>query len=81
MGHSSLEIDTSRLPDILDDESYQKALDGFLDFANKLINKLFNNALEKNFNEWQANVPPIQIEGYFESIMPNDIGAILNQKV
>lgn len=81
MGHPNLELDTSLLPSILDDQSYKKALDGFLDFTSKKVALVLNNVLDKNFKEWLSNDPPLLIEGYYESIMPNDVSAIILQKV
>lgn len=81
LGHPSLQLDTTKLPDILDEGMYRKALDGYLNYTMEKVAFWFQNALEKNFKEWLSNVEPFIIEEYFESSMPNDINTMLIQQV
>lgn len=81
LGHPNLQLDTSKLPDILDERMYKRALDGYLDFTMRKVTVWFQNALEKNFKEWLSDVQPMIIEGYSESSMPNDINTMLIQQV
>jgi hypothetical protein len=81
MGHPSLQLDTSKLPDILDEASYKKALDAYLEYTKTKVAFWFQNALEKNFNEWLKDVKPFTIEGFYESSMPNDINTMLIPQV
>jgi hypothetical protein len=52
-----------------------------MEYTAKRISVWFQNALEKNFNEWLSKVTPFTIEGNFESSMPNDINTMLIQQV
>lgn len=81
MAHPSINYDLNKLPDLLEDVYYSKALDGHLDYTMQKISFWFQNAMEKNFNEWLSNVAPYTIEGFFESSMPNDINTMLIQQV
>ena len=81
MGHPSLNLDTSKLPDLLDNNYYYKALNSHMEFTMKKISFWFQNAMEKNYTEWQSNIMPYTIEGCFESSMPNDINTMLVQQV
>ena len=81
MGHPSLSMDTSKLPNLLNDEYYNKALEAHSVYSKKRISFWFKNAIEKNVNEWLSNVTPYTIEGNFESSMPNDINTMLIQQV
>lgn len=81
MGHPNLHLDTSKLPDLLDQAHFSKALNAHLDHTKNKIAFWFQNAMEKNFKEWLSNVTPYTIEGNFESSMPNDINTMLIQQV
>jgi hypothetical protein len=81
MGNANLQLDTSKLPDLLDDAYYKRVLEGHMEYTAKRISVWFQNALEKNFNEWLSKVTPFTIEGNFESSMPNDINTMLIQQV
>lgn len=81
MGHPNLNLDTSKLPDLLDDNYYYKALSKHIEVTQGKIATWFHNALEKNYIEWQSNVMPYTIEGNYESSMPNDINTMLIQQV
>lgn len=81
LGHPNLQLDTSKLPDILDEAMYTKALDGYLNYTMEKVTFWFQNALEKNYKEWLSNVEPYVIDDYFESKLPNDINTMLIQQV
>ena len=81
MGHPNLNIDVSRLPDILDNEYYMMALNSHIEFTKTKISFWFENAMRKNYLEWTNSVAPITIEGYYESSMPNDIYSMLVQQL
>jgi hypothetical protein len=81
MGHPNLNVDVSQLPDLLDDHYYKLVLDGHMDVTAKKISFWFQNAMEKNYNEWLKNVQPYMIEDYFESSLPNDINTMLSQQL
>jgi hypothetical protein len=81
MGHPNLHLDTSKLPDLLDQAHFSKALSAHLDHTKNKIAFWFQNAMDKNFKEWLSNVTPYTIEGNFESSMPNDINTMLIQQV
>lgn len=67
MGHPSLHLDTSKLPDLLDEEHYFKALEAHIEYTQKKISLWFQNILDKNFNEWLSNVAPVEIEGFLRA--------------
>ena len=81
MGHPNLKYDTSKLKNVLDDDYFMRALNAHIAFQSKKISTWFQNALEKNFEEWQSSVTPHLIEGNFESSMPNDINTMLVQQL
>lgn len=81
MGHPNLNLDTSKLPDLLDDKYYHLALSKHIENTKNKISFWFQNALEKNYLEWQSNIMPYTIEGNYESSMPNDINSMLIQQV
>lgn len=81
MGHPNLNLDTSKLPDLLDDTYYYKALAKHIEVTQNKISFWFQNALDKNYIEWQSNTMPYTIEGNFESSMPNDINTMLIQQL
>lgn len=81
MAHPTVNYDVNKLPELLEETYYNKAVDGHLDYTMKKISFWFQNAMEKNYNEWISNVAPYTIEGYFESSMPNDINTMLIQQV
>lgn len=81
LGHPSLQIDTSKLPDILDESMYEKALNGYLKDSMEKVSFWFQNALDKNYKDWLANVEPFLIEDFYESSLPNDINTMLIQQV
>lgn len=81
MGHPNLNLDTSKLPDLLDDVYYHKALVKHIEVTSNKIQFWFSNALDKNYVEWQSNTMPYTIEGNYESSMPNDINTMLIQQL
>ena len=81
MGHPSLNLDVIKLPDLLDDVYYNRVLEGHMESTAKKISFWFQNALQKNYDEWLKNVQPYEIEGYFESSLPNDINTMLSQQL
>lgn len=81
LGNPALQLDMSKIPDILDDAMYKKVLDGHLDYTMSNMVLWFKNALEKNFKEWLTNAKPKIIEGYQESSMPDDINTMLISQV
>lgn len=81
MGHPNLNLDTTKLPDLLDDTYYYKALAKHIEITSNKISFWFKNALDKNYVEWQSNTMPYTIEGNFESSMPNDINTMLIQQL
>lgn len=81
MGHPNLNLDTSKLPDLLDEKYYYKALGKHIEVTQGKIASWFHNAMEKNYIEWQSNVMPYTIEGNYESSMPNDINTMLIQQL
>jgi len=81
MGHPNLNLDTSKLPDLLDETYYFKALAKHIEVTQSKISMWFQNAIDKNYLEWQSNVLPYTIEGNYESSMPNDINTMLIQQL
>lgn len=81
MGHPNLNLDTSKLPDLLDDKYYHIALSKHIENTKNKISFWFQNALDKNYREWQSNIMPYTIEGNYESSMPNDINSMLIQQL
>jgi hypothetical protein len=81
MGHPSLNVDVSELPDLLDEFYYGKVLEGHIDVTSKKILFWFQNAMDKNYNEWLSKVEPYVIDGNYESSLPNDINTMLSQQV
>lgn len=81
MGHPNLNLDTTKLPDLLDGRYYMMALDKHIEVTQNKISFWFQNAIDKNYVEWQSNTMPYTIEGNFESSMPNDINTMLIQQL
>lgn len=81
VGNPKLKYDVNKLPDLLDDVHFRKALDGHLEYDQRRFNKLFAKTIDKNFGEWITNIEPIEIEGCYESNLPNDINPILVENV
>ena len=81
MGYPSLQIDVTKLPDLLEDAYFVRALDEHIDYTRKRISLWFQNAMDKNVKDWIASTTPYTIEGNFESSMPNDINTMLIQQV
>lgn len=81
MGHPELNLDTSKLPNLLDESYYQKALNKHIEGSQHKINTWFQNTIDKNYVEWQSNTKPYAIEGNYESNLPNDINTMLIQQV
>jgi hypothetical protein len=81
MGHPNLGIDISKIPDLLDNSYYTKVLEEHIIYTQSKIREWFQNAIDKNFVEWQSNVMPDTIEGNYESKMSNDLNTMLVQQV
>jgi hypothetical protein len=81
MGHPNLGINVNELPDLLDGPYFDRVLQGCIGHASKEDAKLFQNVIDKNYQEWIKNNQPSEIQGYYESNMPNDIYSISYQKV
>lgn len=81
LGHPRLHIDTTRIPDILDETMYANALESFLSYKIGIVASWFSNALAKSYSEWMSGVKPLLIDEYFESTLPNDLNAIMIQQV
>ena len=81
MGHPELNLDTSKLPDLLDDSYYHKALGKHIEGTSHKISTWFQNTIDKNYLEWQSNTKPYTIEGNYESNLPNDINTMLIQQL
>ena len=84
MGHPSLKIDTSKLKDLLDDKRFLVISDKYIEYINGRIPVWLQNVLEKNSTEWTTltdKMPTRDLDGYYESKMPNDIISIVTQEV
>jgi hypothetical protein len=81
MGSPKLNYDVTKLPELLDEVRFKKAVNGFLNYMNNQMNGWLTNTIDKNFGEWLAGKKTIEIEGYYESNLPNDINTMLIQQV
>lgn len=84
MGHSSLNLDASKLGDLLDESHYQKALKSHIEYRKDCMTIRLKNALDINATEWLVALhhrPKIDFEGLYESNMTNDIMSLLSQEV
>jgi hypothetical protein len=84
MGHPSLKLDTTKVKDLLDEKHYNEVLTKHIEYTQQRMPVWLQNALDKNATEWEVILdrkPHEDFEGYYESIMPNDINSMLNQQV
>ncbi len=82
MGNVKLNLDVTKLPELLDTRYYQKALSAHIECVGRKMAMWFNNAMDKNFNEWHSsNYQPIVFNECYESNMPNDINTMLIQQL
>lgn len=82
MGNPKLNLDVTKLPDLLDAKYYQRALSAHIDSAGGKMAFWFQNAMDKNFNEWHStNFQPMVFNECYESNMPNDINTMLIQQL
>ena len=81
MGYPPLEIDVSKLPPLLEDSYFERALFEHTEFSKKRITSWFQNTLEKNVTDWTECIEPTLIEGNFESSLTNDLNTMIVQQI
>jgi exocyst complex component 3 len=81
MGSPMLNYDTSKLPDLLDDTYYSSVLNSHIDYTKRTTSLWLNRAMETNYNDWINNKKPLNIDGQFESNLPNDLNTMLIQQL
>lgn len=82
MGSTRLALNVSKLPELLDDNYYKRALDAHIEYTTGKMTSWFQKAMDKNFEEWLSTTyQPLVFNDCYESNMPNDINTMLIQRL
>ena len=84
MGNPILNLDTTKLRDLLSEEHYKMALNNHIEYREECMTVRLKNTLDMNTLEWMTALyhrPKSDLEGLYQSNMANDVMSLLSQEV